>query len=105
MSTSNYRKVEERVVADYGKAQEVADHMFAPYSSADERGSRTCPDAKVRIRLRKGDFGGFRVILYKHISSFETKKKEDAPTKSKSKKARHRNDRKGKKKSRAVATD
>ena len=100
----NYRKVEEQTATSYEEAQAKADALFAPYGEKDAQGSRTAADAKVRVRLRRGTNGrpdSFRVVLYKHVSTFKTQeeKKTDAKAegKAKKKKPRHRNDRKGKK--------
>lgn len=98
----NYRKVEEQTATSYDEAQTKADTLFAPFGAKDVNGSRTSAEAKVRVRLRRGEHGqpdSFRVVLYKHLSTFknkEEKKAEDAPDKT-AKKTRHRNDRKGRK--------
>lgn len=89
---ARYRKTIETFTESYTEATEEADKLFAPYGSKTPDGSRTCAEAKVRIRRAKDD-SGFRIVLSKAIK--EDAKPTEKEEKKRKRRSRHRNDKKG----------
>lgn len=98
---AQYYKNKTYLVSDHAEAVILADKVFAPYGEKDFTGSRTAPEAKVRIRVQPS--GGYRIILFKSVSTRTSTKSESAEKREDRKKQpqqRHRNDRKGKQRGR-----
>lgn len=93
----NYNKVAEYQVASFPEADTLATKLFTPRGEKDGSGSRTTPEAKVRVRLQKGQHGqkdSFRVVEYLAISEVTPKAKLEDTAKVKNS-TRHHNDKKG----------
>lgn len=76
MNPSVYRRVSLTVCQDYPAAVSCAEQLFAPYAAQRLAGDvgRTSPQAKVRIRRRRG--GLYHVLLL--VRPPATTKKQDA---------------------------
>jgi len=103
---SKYEKTTETFTASYPEAVSVADTLFSPYKKDAVGTERTSPEAKVRIRRCSSQVrGGFRVVLSKSNAVAKPVGEKPGPEEKKAKKnKRHRNDKKGQRRSESSQT-